>query len=427
MKKVTVMVLGYGDRGRAYTRYALEHPERMQVVAIVEPDEYRREEARKTLSIPPENCFSDLETALARGKIADAVINATMDRLHVATAMPLLGLGYDMLLEKPVTSSREELVALKRRADECGCKLMVCHVLRYTPFYLRIKEILLSGEIGKIFFLDTSEMVGVAHASASYLRGKWRNRAACGSSMLLAKCCHDLDLLCWFMAGSVPETVASFGGREYFVPENAPAGAGTRCLVDCPLEPACMYSCRKLSLDNNFFPQYLLAGFHKPYGEITLAERYEDLRDRSPFGECIWKTDGDVVDRQSLLLRFSDGTVAVHSMVSAVARPGRKVHIVGSKGEIDGFFEDNAFTVRLYEPKSGLYTERKEVITGIREDDGHGGGDSRISEDFVNLVAGEPRSVSSTVIGDSLNGHFAVFAADEAMETGRVVNVDPVR
>lgn len=422
-RQITVMIVGYGDRGHAYTKYALTHPEHMKVVAAVEPDEARREEACRTFSIPRERCFSCLEEALSQGRIADAVINATMDSLHVETALPLLRQGYDMLLEKPVTSVREELLTLKKTADEHGCKLMICHVLRYTPFYRRIKEILLSGEIGKIFFIDTSEMVGVAHASASYIRGKWNKRTECGSSMLLAKCCHDLDLLCWFMSGTTPESVASLGGREFFVPENAPERAGTRCLVDCPLERDCMYSCRKLNLENDYFGQYIFAELTKGGKQISQEQKYEYLRDSAPFGECIWKTGADIVDRQALVLRFSDGTVAVHGMVSGVARPGRKVHIVGSKGEIDGFLEDNKFTVRLYRADNCLYTQREEVITGVEEGDGHSGGDSRIAEDFANLVAGEPRSVSATVIEDSLNGHFAVYAADESMETGRVVPV----
>lgn len=426
-KQITVMIVGYGDRGHAYTKYALTHPEHMKVVAVVEPDEERRAEARRNFSLSEENCFARLDEALARGKIADAVINATMDSLHVQTALPLLKQGYDMLLEKPVTSDRQELLDLKKTADENGCKLMICHVLRYTPFYKKIKEILLSGEIGKIFYIDTSEMVGVAHSSASYIRGKWNKKSECGSSMLLAKCCHDLDLLCWFMSGAVPETVASLGGREFFLPENAPKEAGTRCLVDCPIEESCPYSCRKLNLDNDYFGQYIFAELTKGGKRPTQEEKYEYLRDRAPFGECIWKTGADIVDRQALVLRFSDGTVAVHGMVSGVARPGRKVHIVGSKGEIDGFLEDNKFTVRLYNAQNCLYTERVELITGVEEGDGHSGGDSRIAEDFSNLVGGAPRSISATVIEDSLNGHFAVYAADESMETGKVVSVQPYK
>ena len=427
MKTVQVIVVGFGDRGRAYTKYALNHPERLKVCAVVEPNEFRRNCAKEMFGLREENCFASVEDAVKRGKFCDAVIDTTMDELHIQTAIPFLELGYDMLLEKPITNNRKELMRLKEVADARGCKLMICHVLRYTPFYKRIKEILLSGEIGKIFFMDTSEMVGVAHASASYIRGKWNNREKCGSSMLLAKCCHDLDLLCWFESDAYPETVACEGGRYYFIPQNAPCGAGTRCLVDCTVEKECMYSCKKMCLDNNYFSQYLWAGLNKKEADITYEEKEQYLKTDSPFGRCIYKTDADIVDRQALVVKFSDGVVAVHSMISGASRPGRKIHIVGNKGEIDGFLEDNRFVVRLYNPENCLYTERTEIITEVQEGDGHSGGDSRIAEDFVNMVLGEKRSISSTVIEDSLNGHLTVYAADEAMEQGAVVQIEPVK
>ncbi len=172
--------------------------------------------AKKLFNIKDEYCFTDVDSCIAKGKIADAVINTTMDSLHIKTAMPFLKSGYDMLLEKPVTNNAKELLELEDCANKNKCKLMICHVLRYTPFYLKIKEIISSGEIGDIVNMETSEMVGVAHASASYIRGKWNNRKKCGSSMLLAKCCHDIDLLCWFNDGTVPEKVVSFWRKALF-------------------------------------------------------------------------------------------------------------------------------------------------------------------------------------------------------------------
>ncbi len=426
MNTKTVLVVGFGDRARAYTKYALTHPDRLKVIGVVEPNDYRRNWAKEMFGLDEANCFTHIDEALARGKMCDAVINGTMDELHIPTALPFLAQGYDMLLEKPITNNREDLMKLKETADAHGCKLMICHVLRYTPFYKRIKEILLTNEIGEIFFIDTSEMVGVAHSSASYIRGKWNNRAKCGSSMLLAKCCHDLDLLCWMNSEAYPESVSCEGGRYFFIPEKAPKNSGTRCMVDCPLEKECPYSAAKLALGGNFFAQYLWVELDKPYEELTYEEKVEYLKTKSPFGQCIYKTDADIVDRQALVMKFSNGVVATHSMISGVSRPGRKIHIVGSKGEIDGFLEDNRFTVRLYNAENCLWTERVEEITGVEQNDGHSGGDSRLVEDFVKMLCGEEKSISATVIADSLNGHLCVYAADEAMEQGCVKKINPV-
>ena len=195
MESVKVIVVGFGDRGAAYTKYALDNPDRLKVIAVVDPNPFRRELAKEKFALEEDMLFSCVEDCVRRGKFADAVINTTMDELHIKTALPFLNLGYDMLLEKPITNNKKELALLKKAADEKNCRLMICHVLRYTPFYLRIKELLLSGEIGELVAVETNEMVGVAHASASYIRGKWNNREKCGSSMLLAKCCHDWDIL----------------------------------------------------------------------------------------------------------------------------------------------------------------------------------------------------------------------------------------
>ncbi len=420
MKSISVVVVGFGDRAAAYTKYALVHPERLQVRAVIDPNPFRRQLAKEMFSLSDDALYSDMAECLKLGKIADAVINGTMDELHIKTAIPFLKLGYDMLLEKPITNNREELLELKRVADEHGCKLMICHVLRYTPFYLKIKEILLSGEIGDVVAIETNEMVGVAHSSASYIRGKWNNRAKCGSSMLLAKCCHDADLLCWFNSGAKPKKVASFGGRHYFIEKNAPSGSGARCLVDCKVEAECPYSCKKLLLDNEYFSQYTFTCLNKKYEDITFEEKKRSLETDNPMGRCIYKTDADIVDRQAFILEFENEVIATHSMVSGVARPGRNIHIIGTKGEIQGFLEDNRFAVRTYNPANCLYNERIEEITGIEAGDGHSGGDSRLVNDFVNMELGLPRSISATVLDDSINGHLTVYAADKSLDCGGI-------
>ncbi len=420
MKKVSVVVIGFGDRAVAYTKYALNNPERLEVKAVIDPDSFRRGLAKEMFDLPDDMLFEHMDDCLKLGKIADAVINATMDELHIPTAIPFLKLGYDMLLEKPITNNKKDLLELKKIADENGCKLMICHVLRYTPFYLKIKEIIASGEIGDIVEMETNELVGVAHSSASYIRGKWNNRDKCGSSMLLAKCCHDADLLCWFNSGAKPVKVASYGGRYHFIERNAPVGSGTRCLVDCQVEKECPYSCKKLLLDNEYFAQYTFTCIDKKYEELTMEEKTESLKTNNPMGRCIYKTDANIVDRQAVIVEFDNGSIATHSMIAGASRPGRNILIIGTKGEIQGFLEDNKFIVRTYNPANCLWNERVEEITNIVAGDGHSGGDSRLVNDFVNMEMGIPRSISSTVIEDSINGHLLVYAADESLDNGGV-------
>ena len=420
MKTVEVVVIGFVDRAEQYTKYAISNPGKMKVKAVIDPNPYKRTLAQERFSLPDNMVFEKMEDCLKLGKIADAVINATMDELHISTAIPFLELGYDMLLEKPITNNKEELLHLAEIAKKHGCKLMICHVLRYAPFYLEIKKVLLSGEIGEIIEIESNEMVEIPHASASYIRGKWNNRDVCGSSMLLAKCCHDMDLMCWYDTDTNPVKVASFGGRYRYVPSKAPAGAGTRCLVDCQIEESCPYSCRKIHLDNECYTQYGFTCLNKKYEDLTYEEKKTSLEKDNPHGRCIYKTDSNIVDRQAVVVEFDNGSIATHSMVSGVARLGRWIHIIGTMGEIEGYAEQNCFRVRLYQPETCKYTEREVKIDCIASGDGHHGGDSRLVADFVNLVTDQPRSISSTVIEDSINGHLIVYAADESLDNGGV-------
>ncbi|MFR1984112.1 MAG: Gfo/Idh/MocA family protein, partial [Christensenellaceae bacterium] len=253
MNPVKVIIVGNGERASCYCKYALYSPENLQVTAIVDPDKNKLKEGAKLYGVPERHCFESVEKFLEKREEyaieADGVINATMDEYHYRTAIPLLKAGYHMLLEKPVVNNMEQLLDIERTAEENGCLLMVCHVLRYTPFYRGIKEVIERGEIGEIVHIETSENVGIAHASNSYIRGKWNSKEKCGSSMLLAKCCHDLDLLCWLNNKASPVKVASFGGRNFILPEKAPDGAGTRCLVDCPHVNDCRYSAKSIYVD----------------------------------------------------------------------------------------------------------------------------------------------------------------------------------
>lgn len=425
MKKIKVAVVGFGDRSEQYTKYLLKHPEEGEVVAVVDPSDTRRNYAKRLFSLPESACFSEFDAFLAKGKIADCVINGTMDQLHIKTSLPVLRLGYDLLLEKPVTSDKNEIFELEKTAQRYGNKVVVCHVLRYTPYYKRIKNIILSGELGQIRHIETAENVGVAHASVSYIRGKWNNSKICGSSYLLAKCCHDFDMICWLNDKSEPEKVVSFGGRQYFTEKNAPAGSGTRCLCNCPeeIEKNCPYSARKIYLDNNPMPIIVWAELGKLPEEVTKEEMIASLKGNNPHGRCIFKTDTDLIDEQMTMIEFADGSTAYHNLFSGCAQAGRRIKVYGTKGEIDGFTEDGYFTVRLYNSKNILFDERRESVTEDIAGDNHYGGDARIMQDFLALERGEAPSVSTSSLHSSVISHLCVYAADKSMAENKIVPI----
>ena len=422
--KVKVVIVGYGDRGSIYANYAAKYPEELEIVAVVDPDLFRLGMAKEKFNLDQSQCLTSFDELLSRGKIADCAVVATMDQLHYEQAKALLYQNYHLLLEKPVVNNSEKLEELRKIATERNLIMMVGHVLRYTPFYGSIKRDILAGKVGEIIHIETSELVGICHASSSYIRGKWKLEKECGSGMLLAKCCHDIDLICWLNNATQPTEVVSYGGRNFILPEKAPKDSAERCYHDCPYLDTCRFSAKSLYVDNDMFFTYSYPLIKKKHSDITLDEKLEALKTNDPMGVCAYKTGSDLVDHQSVMMKFKNGSTAFHSMLSAVPRPGRKIHIIGTEGEIEGFFESNKYTYRKFNFENSLWTEETvDVMAEIEEGVGHGGGDIGLMRDFVRRMQGEKPSIAVTDIVDSINGHECVYAAEKSRTQGGCVKL----
>lgn len=436
---LTAVIIGAGHRALTYASYAQEHPDELRIVAIADPIAQRRQLVADLYDLPATHCFRSAEELAAQPKLADFAINGTMDHQHVATSLPLLAAGYDLLLEKPFATNEAEMWALAEAAERYQRKVAICHVLRFAPFYRAIRQKVIDGVIGDLINIQAVEHVSYHHMAVGFVRGKWNSKRKCFSPMLMAKCCHDLDLIAWMKSGVAPVRVASFGGNYQFRPERAPAGAGTRCLVDCAIEADCLYSARKHYLDHpNRWAFYVWDALQqevkpanlstKHYTELTLAEKTEWLKNDNPYGRCVWKCDNDVVDHQSVAIEFADGATATLNMVGGAAKPSRSLHLVGTTGEIQGNLEDSCFVIRRFDTRPGHEYAEELIDLSIGGDmtgsfGGHGGGDLRLMADFVRLVRGEQPSISTTTLADSVNGHLIGFCADRAMEEGRVVTL----
>ncbi len=412
------VIVGGGHRSMIYASLSEIKPDMMQIVGIVDPNEFRRNTIAEKFSIPKENIFKTVDEFTAKPKFADAVINGTMDHIHVETSLPILRAGYDILLEKPFAVNETEMRELVKCANDYDRKVMVCFVLRYAPFYRKIKETLLTGEIGDIINIQTVEHVSYHHMSTSHIRGKWRNEEECHASMLLAKCCHDIDIMMWLMGDDAPVKVSSFGGLKQFKPENAPKNSGTRCLVDCPLVDTCLYSAKRIYLDHPDRWSFYVWDKLEDKENATLEDKRELLK-TSQYGICAYKSDNNVVDHQSLNIQFASGATGTHNMIGGTAIPQRKIHIIGTKGEIFGTLESGTFTVSLIDPRPGCEHKDREVDVKVA-DDSHGGGDLLLTEDFVKYARDNELSVSCTSINESVKGHLTVFKADESMKKGGV-------
>jgi len=426
MQKLRAVIVGAGHRAVLYASHAESHPEELEIVGVADPSLLRQAMAARRFGIPTERQYESAEHLAREPKFADFAINGTMDHQHVPTTLPLLERGYDVLLEKPFATNEHEMWQLVDAVRRTGRKVAICHILRHAPFYAAVHEQVRKGAIGDILSIEAAEHVSYHHMAVSYVRGKWRNRSFC-QSMLMAKCCHDLDLIAWLKQGVRPVRVASVGGNFQFRPEKAPPNAGTRCLVDCPVEPDCLYSARKHHLDHPGRWAFYVWTPLEHLDDPTEDDRAESLK-RSDYGRCVWKTDMDVVDHQSVSIEFADGCTATLNMVGGTPRGSRTLHLVGTEGEIEGRFQESRFVIRRIDPRPGHEYSEEVVDLKVRGDmtgahGGHGGGDARLVADFLRFLRGEKPSPSTTSIEDSIDGHLIGFCADRAMREGKVVEV----
>lgn len=426
MKQISAVLLGYGDRSSRYSEYAVLHPEELKISGVIDPDPLKRRAAGEKFGLSEDMRFCSLEEFLAKNIRCDAVINATMDELHYPTTVRLLENRYDVLLEKPVVPDAGQLREIEWLAEQNDCRVVVCHVLRYTPFYSEIKKIIDSGELGKVMNIQLNEHVWHGHFVNAYVRGKWRSQKQCGSGLLLAKCCHDLDLMCWMLNATEPKWVSSFGSRSFYCPENAPEGSAEYC-YNCPRREGCMFDAYTFELEKDFIPFYTWAGLHKDIADITREEKEEFLK-RDVYGKCVFKTDMDIVDRQCVSVEFANGAVGTLNVVGGASKAGRHIHVVLEYGEIVGYIEEDKFILRRFDRDKVDYTD--EVIdfnAKVSGEDnsvgGHYGGDYYIMKDLVRYLSGEPTSGATTVLADSVNSHLCCYAAEKSRAERRSVEI----
>ncbi|MFE0154439.1 Gfo/Idh/MocA family protein [Nonomuraea sp. NPDC059007] len=413
MTPVSLAIAGAGDRGSGYARWALARPEQARIVAVADPS------AERGPALAAESgaeYFTDWRHLAGRGRIADAVVIATQDGEHAEPAKAFAELGYHILVEKPLAPTEAECRDIVAAVEKAGVIFAVCHVLRYAPYTDTVKAVLDSGRIGEIVSLQHLEPVGFWHQAHSYVRGNWR-RADQSAFMLLAKSSHDLDWL-QYVVGRRIRRVSSFGGLRHFRPDNRPEGAAARCL-DCGVEPECPYSAPRL-----YFGR-LREGRHGwPLSVVTPTFTEEALtgalRD-GPYGRCVYDCDNDVVDHQVVAMEFDGGASATFTMTAFTTGGHRRTRIFGTHGELSCDGEH----VRVDDFRTGTSS----VIAVTPDGDataggGHAGGDERLMAAFVAAVAtGEHDRIRSGP-AESLASHLAVFAAERARLTGRIVTVE---
>ena len=416
MEKIKVILIGAGNRGTTYARHAYDACPELEIIAVADPNPVRRNHIKEKFNLPESACFESWENILALPKFADAAIIATQDQMHFEPAMKAIELGYNLLLEKPAAPTPEECYKIADAANKKGVQVFICHVLRFTPFFTTLKRIIDEGKIGKVMAINHYEGVGHIHYSHSFTRGNWHKESD-SSPMLLAKSCHDIDILQW-LVGEKCTRVHSFGTLSHFCAANKPEGAPEYCYMGCPVADSCPFNAEKIYACEKSHYISRAADSENP-----TADDVRRVITETNYGRCVYQCDNDVVDHQVVNLEYESGATVSFTMC-AFNEGGRRIHIMGTKGEVYATMKDK--TITLYEFETGKKTDVPivDAITNQEITGGHGGGDRGIMRALSEFLTGTYKGNGLTNISTSVANHLTVFAAEQARREGRVVTVD---
>ena len=400
MNPIRVALLGAGSRGRhIYAEYAKQKPTQMKLVAVAEIDETKRMIIQKEHGILDNLAFKDWQDFFSQKHDVDAVIIATQDTMHKGPILAAIEKNYHILCEKPIVTTEEESREIAQKTKTFEKVFVISHVLRYSPFFMRLKHIIETKEIGTLIGIELDENVGHIHLSHSFVRGHWNNKEA-SSPMILAKSCHDMDILL-YLSGADCSSLSSYGNLYHFKKEHAPKDAPLRCLDGCPWELQCPYAAQKIYLGKNIaWPVNVITN------DLSLEGRVKALQE-GPWGRCVYHCDNNVVDHQTVLAQFANGVTATFTMSGFTMETHRSIRLMGTDGELKGDMEKGVITIEQFS------TKEKRTIQIDTPREGHSGSDELFIADFIRMVQTMDRH-GKTAIEASLQSHFMAFAAERS-------------
>jgi len=420
MRRLRLAAIGCGGRTETYLGLAARMPEYYEVMGAADPLPHRVEKVRGLSRNPAFRSFASDKEILAADKFADIMVIATQDAYHVTPCVAAMEKGYDILLEKPIATRLDDVLKLERRARELRRKVLVCHVLRYSPFYRTLKQIVDSGALGEIISLNAMEGVGAWHQGHSFVRGHWSVTAK-ASPMIIAKSCHDMDIISWLI-GHPCRSVSSYGSLTYFTAKNAPKGAPARCTDGCPVGSSCLWNSLLYATKHRGWLGYVF-DFEK---DATL-EQVSEWLSKSPWGRCVFHSDNTAVDHQVVALEFDGGATATFTMTAF--EEGRTIEIFGTKARLrggDAVREQTGAHIIVREHESHN-TQKFVVDPSAGGYAGHGGGDPGLVVALYDEMMKERPEDMRSSLQTSVESHVMGFAAEEARVTGQAVRLDQMR
>lgn len=415
-KKITVAIIGAGQRGKdTYGEIIRNYKDKIEIVAVAEPNNSRRNSLKSIHNIKESKVFKSWYDMLNEEKFCDCIFICTNDFMHYEPAKRALEKGYHIILEKPMSNNKDEIIRLGALSKKYNNQVfMVCHVLRYTPFFSTIKNILNNNEIGELISIQHNENIGYYHMGHSFVRGNWRNSKET-SPLMLAKSCHDMDILLYLVNSSCAK-ISSFGNLRHFKKECAPKDSGERC-INCNIEDKCPYSAVKLYVKNiGRWPTTVITEDQSKEGVIAALSV-------GPYGRCVYRCDNDVVDNQVTILEFNNKVTATFNLCAFTHEVSRTIKLMGTKGEIRGDMGKKIIEIYNFIDDSIKLIDWTEDAISLS---GHGGGDEAMILDFINIINKGDFNNIKTSGWLSMESHLMALAAEEARLNNKVINVKEI-
>ena len=396
--RVTFSVVGLGGRASAYLSALQElYPNEHQVVAVADPDPVKQARARNDYGLQDNQIFDTDLDLMEQPRLSDVAIVATQDKLHLRDIRGLLAKGYDLILEKPVATTLEELQEIAAVSKSFPEQMVaVCHVLRHTVFFGEIRRILESGRFGPVVSIQHNEHIGYYHFAHSYVRGPWNNSETSGP-LTLTKSCHDMDILLYLLGNTHCQQISSYGALSIFNRDHYdPATMAPMC-VDCPQNESCAFSAPKL---------YSSGKIKSVVFDLSSVDKVRENLGTSPYGRCVYHCDNNVVDHQSTAIKFDNGVTATFNLSAFSAKVNRSLKIMCQFGEIRAIEKPYLIETTDFRTDETTVTE-----LDIR-DRGHGGGDKAFVKDFMeSYLHGVP---FNSTLEHAIESHAMALLAEES-------------
>lgn len=345
--------------------------------------------------------FDDFDEMLAEVK-PDRVIITTKDCDHDYYAIKAMKAGCDIVVEKPLTTDFEKALEIKRVQEETGRDVIVTFNLRFHDFFVKLKEIVSSGEIGEVLSIHYEWMLNTSHG-ADYFRRWHRNRANSGS-LLVDKSSHHFDIANWLL-DEKPLYVNAFGTRRFYGPTREERSE--RCLT-CPYKAKCK--------------------FYLDITEGMLKKLYLDCEDEDGYfrDRCVFSEEIDIEDSVSLNVAYSGGAVMSYSLTAHSPYEGCSLILNGTKGRIEastfhkkitGFASESTQYIDVFDRK-GCRTHYDIVLDDSMA---HGGADENLYQRLIEENYTEDKLCQMADINAGLMAIGIGMAANISMKENRRV------